>query len=214
MKQQNIFERIDDYFEGKKQSDVYVIIIAIVLVIIFLVWYFIFPVSQSYFSLKQSENQDITKKLNLEKNYLNEKTVNGDDKYFIKQLNQQIKSANDQLASIQKTNTYIDNKLKELSYLLFNNKNWAKFLDSISNIANRHNVKVIKIKSEVNEPDFQKVKQILNVHTKVIGNFHGIMNFINELEESMLIVDVYNINLEGKNGIESIVDIAVWGMKY
>lgn len=214
MKQQGTFEKIDEFFEGKKQSEVYMYILMAVLIIVFLVWWFIFPMSKSYFLSKQRENKNITKKLNVEKQYLREKTVNGDDKYFVKQLNRQIQTEKQRLVAIQKTNTYIDEKLKELSYLLFNNKNWAKFLDSISEVASKYNVKIIKIANEVNEPDFQKVEQILNVHVNLLGSFHGVMNFINALEESMLIVDVYNIKLDGKKSIHSSIDIAVWGMKY
>jgi len=40
------------------------------------------------------------------------------------------------------------------------------------------------------------------------------LKFINELEESDLVVDINNLNLESSDTITGTLDIAVWGMKY
>ncbi len=214
MSKQNSFGKIDEYFAGKKSSEVYMMTLIVVAIIGFLVWYFIFPLSQSFFDDKKSENLAITKKLNLEKNYIKSKTVKGDESYYIKDFERKIKNNQQKLVSIKKLNSYIDGKLRELSYLLFNNENWAKFLDSISEIAREHKVKIVRITNQINEPNYQKVEQMLNVHVFLKGDFHGIMNFINTLEESMLIVDIHNIELNKKKDIDGLIDIAVWGIKY
>ncbi len=214
MNKQSAFEKTDAYFDGKKKNEIYIMVLMFMLIIGFLIWYTAFPVSQSFFNNQKAENQKITSVLSKEADYLSSKTVKGDENYYIKKLSRDIRKNKQKLVSIKKLNSYIDNKLKELSYLLFNNKNWARFLDSISEIARKNNVKVMKITNHINEPNFKKVEQILNVHVTLNGSYHGIINFINTLEESMLIVDVYNIELNRKKDIEGMIDIAIWGIKY
>jgi len=54
----------------------------------------------------------------------------------------------------------------------------------------------------------------LNLRVDFKGNFKNIMKFINAIEESKLVVDIYEINLESKSGLNGYINIAVWGMKY
>jgi hypothetical protein len=40
------------------------------------------------------------------------------------------------------------------------------------------------------------------------------MKFMNAIEESELVVDIYELNCSGQKNIEGQFNIAVWGMKY
>lgn len=40
------------------------------------------------------------------------------------------------------------------------------------------------------------------------------MKFINAIEESELVVNIYELNFKGLSDIDAQVSIAVWGMKY
>ncbi len=210
MKKQNLFERIDEYFKERKQSEVVMTGIGIGAIIAFLAYMYLFPIAENYLSSSSLRNADISSKLTSEKNYIQGVTTRGD----IPKLKRELATIRSDLRNAKNTNAYINKRLTELSYLLFNDKNWAEFLDSITGIAKEHSVKVLNLKSQINEPTINKIEQILKVEVKIKGKFHGIMKFINALEESMLIVDINGIELLGKKQIDGDLNISVWGMKY
>lgn len=70
------------------------------------------------------------------------------------------------------------------------------------------------IENKINEPSIQKIEQILNLKVEFNGSFVNSMKFINAIEESELVVDIYELSFKGVKNIEGQVNIAVWGMKY
>lgn len=209
-----MFDKIDEYFKEKKPSEVALVGLLIIAVIGFLIYTYLFPPSEQYLKSNQNNLNSITQKLNTETQYLASMKVGGDQQFHVKRLEREIVQGNEQFATATHLNGYVDNKLKELSYLLFNDKNWANFLDSIAAFGKKYNLNIIEISNEFNTPTLQKIEQILNIHVKTEGNYHSTMKFINAIEESQLIVDIHSIELEGKRNIEGEMDIAVWGMKY
>ena len=119
------------------------------------------------------------------------------------------------LADAQNMNQYFDNKLKELSYLIFNEQSWADFLDNLAFLANKNNVKITKIINTFKEPNAQKIEQVLDVNISVDGDYRDIVSYINAIEESKLVVDVNNIDINSTNGkLKGNMGIYIWGMKY
>lgn len=210
MKQQDLFEKIDEYFKNKKQSEIFLVAIAIAAAIGFIVYLYVFPMAKKYLNTSINNNQNITQMLFDETNYI--KGIENSN--MIGDLNMQIQQITNNLKETKQTNIYINKKLQELSYLLFDNENWAKFLDNISVLAQKNNITILKISNKINELNKNKVEQILNVHVKFKGEFKDIIKMINKLEESMLIVDIYDIALDAKEKIQGSLDIAVWGIVY
>ena len=93
-------------------------------------------------------------------------------------------------------------------------KNWAKFLDSIAFKAQKYGIEIGLISNKFFEPNLQEIKQVLTVKIDFSGEFKNILKFINELEESDLVVDINKLKLESSDTIDATLDIAVWGMKY
>ncbi len=211
----SILEQIDNSFKDKKQSEIFMIYIAIAAVFGFISYQFIYPITDSELKKTQRELKTVKTRLNAEVNYLRSKTVNNDSRYYVKKLKADIENLNKNLEKTKYENDYVDNKLRELSYLLFNDENWAKFLDNISYLAKKYNVQINYIKNRFNDINIQKVEEILEVDIDAKGKFNNIMNFINSLEESKLVVDIHTLHLEGKKGYVSVtLKISVWGMKY
>ena len=140
----------------------------------------------------------------------------GDDRNFMinKKQNELLQQQN-KLADAQNMNQYFDNKLKELSYLIFNEQSWADFLDNLAFLANKNNVKITKIINTFKEPNAQKIEQVLDVNISVDGDYRDIVSYINAIEESKLVVDVNNIDINSTNGkLKGNMGIYIWGMKY
>ncbi len=208
------FDKIDNYLKDKKSSELSLLFLMAFVAIGFVMYYSVFPVTEKMLKQTKHAQKNIQSKLNQEKAYLRSVTRNGDKNFVIKKFDKEVKKQKQQLEDTKYANGYVDTKLKELSYLLFNDKNWAKFLDSITFIGQKYGIEVGLIKNSFFEPNLQEIKQVLTVEVDFNGEFKNVMKFINELEESKLVVDINNLELKSSNTITGTLDIAVWGMKY
>ena len=210
----NTFDKIDNYLKGKKSSELSLVFLMVFVAIGFVVYSSLFPITEKILKKTKNSHKSINNKLNQEKAYLNSVTRNGDKNFVIKKMSLEIQKQKKLLEDTKYANAYVDTKLKKLSYLLFNDKNWAKFLDSITFIGQKYGVEISLIDNKFFEPNLQEIKQVLTVNINFNGEFKNILKFINELEESELVVDINNLNLESSDTITATLDIAVWGMKY
>lgn len=209
-----LFDKIDNFFQGKKGSEISLIFLMLFLFIGFLSYSYIFPVTDKMLKQTMRNSKEMEKKLQDEQSYLASVSREGDETFFIKKVKNDIDTAKVLLEKTTFTNAYVDGKLKELSYLLFNDENWARFLNSITQLAQKHAVNIKIIENKINEPSIQKIEQILTLKVDFSGSFANTMKFINAIEESDLVVDIYELNFKGVKNIEGQVNIAVWGMKY
>ena len=209
-----LLDKIDLYFQGKKSSETYLVFAMVFALTGFVFYSYLFPVTEKMLNQTMRHAKEIEKKLKDEQSYLASVSRDGDDKFFIKKAKSDIENAKLLLEKTTYTNAYVDNKLKELSYLLFNDENWAKFLHSITQLAQKHSVRIKVIENKINEPSIQKIEQILTLKVDFSGSFANTMKFMNAIEESELVVDIYELNCSGQKNIEGQFNIAVWGMKY
>lgn len=210
----SMLDKIDNYLKEKKSSELSLVFLMAFVAVGFVAYSTLFPVTQTILEKTQSSHKSINSKLNQEIAYLNSVTRNGDRNFMIKQMSAEVEKQKQLLNDTKFANAHIDTRLKELSYLLFNDKNWAKFIDSIAFIAQKYDIKVSLIGNSFFEPNLQEIKQVLTVKVDFDGEFNNILKFINEIEESELVVDIYSLNLESSDTIVGTLDIAVWGMKY
>ena len=219
MRNDNIFTKIDNYFDNKKPSEVSVMLLASLILSGVVIYYAITPYAQEYHDSSMSENSSVTTKLNEVNGKLDSLSLNNDrnsDRNFkINQEKNDIGQLQIKLANTQKMNQYFDDKLKELSYLIFSEQSWADFLDNLALLANKNNVKITKISNTFKEPSAEKIEQMLDINISVDGGFKDIVGYINAIEESKLVVDVSNIDINSTNGkLNGNLGVYVWGMKY
>ena len=215
MRNDNIFTKIDNYFDNKKPSEVSVMLLASLILSGVVIYYAIMPYAQEYHDSSMSENSSVTTKLNEVNGELDKVSLNNDRNFKINQEKNGIKQLQIKLADTQKMNQYFDDKLKELSYLIFSEQSWADFLDNLALLANKNNVKITKISNAFKEPSAEKIEQMLDINISVDGGFKDIVGYINAIEESKLVVDVSNIDINSTNGkLNGNLGVYVWGMKY
>ena len=197
MKKDNTLTKIDNYFDNKKPSEVSVMLLASLILSGVVIYYAIMPYAQEYHDSSMSENSSVTTNLNEVNNKLDSLSLNNDRN------------------NTQKMNQYFDDKLKELSYLIFSEQSWADFLDNLALLANKNNVKITKISNTFKEPSAEKIEQMLDINISVDGGFKDIVGYINAIEESKLVVDVNGIDINSTNGkLKGNMGIYIWGMKY
>ena len=209
-----LFEKIDLALKDKKSSELSIIYAGIFIIIATIVYLYVFPASENMLKQTKRELSAMKSKIAKEKNYIRSKTVAGDKFFYIKKAKQKIKLTKDKLQATIFANGYIDTKLRELSYLLYNDVNWANFIDDITKSAKKYRVSINFIKNQFNELNYKKVEQALDIEVDANGNFNNLIKFINSIEESNLVVDVHNLTMDIKKTIHVNFKIAVWGIKY
>jgi len=210
----SFLDKIDHFFEGKKSNEIYLIFVMVFLFFGYFSYAYFSPITDGMLKRTMRDAKAVEKKLKDEQSYLASVSRDGDEHYLIKKVKSDIENSKASLEKMTATNEYVDHKLKELSYLLFNDENWAKFLNSITQLAQQYAVHIKVIGNKINEPSLQKIEQILTLKVDFSGSFTNTMKFMNAIEESKLVVDIYELNCTAKKNIEGQFDIAVWGMKY
>ncbi len=215
MKKDNTLTKIDNYFDEKKPSEVTMMLIVAFFLSVAIAYYAVIPYAQNYYDDSIRENDRITQDLNKVNSYLSTVSQGNDRNFMINKKQNELLQQQNKLADAQNMNQYFDNKLKELSYLIFNEQSWADFLDNLAFLANKNNVKITKIINTFKEPNAQKIEQVLDVNISVDGDYRDIVSYINAIEESKLVVDVNNIDINSTNGkLRGNMGIYIWGMKY
>ncbi|MBC2883258.1 type 4a pilus biogenesis protein PilO [Campylobacter sp. Marseille-Q3452] len=219
MKKDNTLVKIDNYFDGKKPSEVTLMLIMALVLSGVIAYYAVIQYAEDYYDNSMLTNSQTTDELNKVNAYLDSVSQNNDrnnDRNFkINQKQNELKQRQNELADAKNMNQYFDNKLRELSYLIFNEQSWADFLDSLALLANKNNVKITKIVNTFKEPNAQKIEQILDINVSVDGNYKDIIGYINAIEESKLVVDVNGIDINSTDGkLKGNMGIYIWGMKY
>lgn len=215
MKKQSYLDKIDNYLSFKTQSETSLIFAGSFILIAFLSYLILFDPSEEYSNEAQDRYNQITAKLDATQAYINSISKNGDDNYEIKQQQNKLAKTKEDLEEAKKVNDYFDNKLHELSYLLFNEQNWADFLSSLTQKAKQYNVKIDKIENNTNQLAYQKPQEVVKIVMTLQGNFKDILEYINSIEESKLVIDINYIDIKTQGyKLAGEIHISVWGMKY
>jgi len=210
---EDILEKIDDYFEHKKKSEFYIIVLGTVFAIGMFSYNVLIPETEDILKRDLQTQNRLKAQLTEQENYLKSITVNGDNRYKIKKLQKEIKNLKTTLKNIRELNEYSDYQIQTLSELLFNEKNWAKFLDSIAKKANDNGVDIDTI-SNIFIQNQENFGHVLEIDIECKGNYQNIISFINDIEESELVVDIYDIILEKNKKIRANFKVSVWGINY
>jgi len=207
---QTSFKKIDDLIKTKKKSEQQIIYIMAFAVIIFLAYQFLYPITtlsreNSFQKMSSMKNEVNSKKIYLASNS-NAKLLS-----LKKDVANKVMEYENNLYKI----SYVDNTLSELSYLLFNDENWARFVDNISHLAKTYGLEIKEITNHFYKPTYKKVSQVVTIEVKTKSSYKSMMKFLNKIEESKLVVDVSDLNISKPGSkLSSYFKISVWGMKY
>ena len=207
-------EKMDKYFATKKESEKWLMIVGVAGIIAFLAYTYLLPHAEDLHKSSEAKKNRLTKSIAAENIYLNSITVNGDRNYYIKKYDKDIQNKSKQIVSLNERIAYINSSLDKLSGMLFNERSWANFLNSITENAKTHNISLNFIKNRYVDSQ-GNFGHILEVEVDGTGNFKDVVRFLNELEQNILVTDVYSSTLQGNDsGISADINISVWGINH
>ncbi|BCD68074.1 type 4a pilus biogenesis protein PilO [Nitratiruptor sp. YY09-18] len=208
-----LLRKIDEFFSQRKSSEKYLIYATIFIGIVLLSYQYLFPMTEKMMKTALAQKNSIEAKINMDKAYLRGITVNGDELFYIKQFSLQIGKLKGRLTEIIDKKDYLNQKIKELSYLLYNEKKWAEFLNSLTQKAAKNGVQIDYILN--NFLDVTKnFGHVLEVEIGCNGDYKNLISYINSIEQSDLVVDVYEIDMDGGEPIKTILKVSVWGINF
>ena len=166
--------KIDDFFKEKSQKDTYYVYIMIVGVVGVISWPF-YDLSVDKFTNAQKQVKNVTAKINADKVYLQ---VNPESK--IVKIDRDIKRLEAELLVSKENNEYIKSKIETISSLVYDERAWGEYINSISINAKRYNIKLLDFTNEYSKND-EAFGHILDISLQFKGNYSNTLKFINSL---------------------------------
>jgi len=209
-------EALDAYFAPKKESEKWLIILGIAGFIAYIGYDQLLPYTEAMYKKSESSKQSIEKSIVDNTTYLNSITVGGNREYYVTKYNNDIVEKNNNIKSLNDKIDFIDISLSRLSDMLFNQKSWSTFLNSITGKAEIQNVHLLYITNKYvdNNGSFGHVLEVV-VGCK--GEYKNTIKFINEIEQNVLVTDVFETEFTpDTNSSDVIADIhiSVWGINH
>lgn len=207
-------EEMDKTFSKKKESEKWLMILGVAGIITAIAYTYLLPYSEDMYNVTDAEKNRLNKSVAEQNIYLDGITVGGDRNFYIKKNDNDIKNKKANIISLDKKIEYINVSLDKLSPLLFNQKSWAVFLNSIAENAKINGVEIQSIKNTYTDTQ-GNFGHVLEIEIKSFGDFKNMVKFLNLLEQNTLVTDIYSSKLEGSDqGINTDINISVWGINH
>ena len=201
-------QKIDLTLKDKSSKDIYLIYIMIVVVVFFLNYIIFWKTSEATYKTVQNKLSIIQNKLIVDNRYLKENTS-----LILQQLDIDIQNLKTDVALNVNNNSYIKNKIQDISSLNYNETTWGAYLNSISVNAKKHNIKILNFSNKILQSN-KVFDKMININLQSTGSYNNTIKFINALEQSKFVVDIYAIDIQAKATLITDLNISVWGIKY
>ncbi|GIT98204.1 hypothetical protein [Sulfurovum sp. TSL1] len=210
-------EALDIYFAPKKESEKWVVILGIAGIIAYLGYAYLLPYTEDLYKKSERSKKSIQKSITDNNIYLNSITVGGDREYYVKKFDNDIVVKKKKIVDITNKIKFIDSNLEKLSDMLFNQKSWSKFLNSVTHKAEIQNVDLTYITNKYINENTGNFGHVLEIGIGCKGPYKNIVKFMNELEQNVLVTDIFESELTADtNSSDTIADIhiSVWGINH
>jgi len=205
---EDYLHKIDTAFKDKEKKEIYMTYVMIVAAIFAFSYFLFWDSSFENFKQKHAHVVRLEKQIAKDKRYLQR-----NPKAKIAQLDREIKKINNEMLMNKKNNTYIKRKIETIPFLIYDERAWGIYLDSISTNAQKYHLKIDQIINKYAKSG-SSFGHVLDIAINTEGNFQSTLKFINALEKSDLVVDIHDFNMTAEKSLQSDFNISVWGIKY
>jgi len=212
----SILDSLDNAFKDKSENEKWMVILLIVAVIGYMTYELFLPYAQERFNQSESEKKALQKSIGEHKQYIQSITKNGDRDFYVKKYDQDIADLEKRILKVNEDINFIVASLNDLSPLLFNKESWSRFLNSIAREAKEQDVQLRYINNEYVDSN-GSFGHVLEISLGCEGEYKNIAKFINQLEKSVLVTDIYgsSIWMERNNTVTfADINISVWGINH
>jgi len=209
-------EALDTYFAPKKESEKWLMILGVAGIIAYIAYAYLLPYTETMYKKSESTKKSVQKSIVDNTTYLNSITVSGDREYYVKKFDRDIVTKKKNIGNINNNIKFIDKNLEKLSDMLFNQKSWSKFLNSITYKAEIQNVELEYITNKYADSQ-GNFGYVLEIGVGCKGEYKNIVKFVNELEQNRLVTDIYGTSFRSDQNSTKVfadINISVWGINH
>lgn len=193
-----LLNQLDEYFYSKSsKKEFYYAIVMIVFLLGFIIYYYIFPIAQSFEenSVKHYNklNTDI-RNLQMRVNILNAKKM---------RLKKDYQSFNKKLKNLNKEALFIEELVKLLDFVKFNEYKWASYVKKAVFNAKNEGLKVEIIQNKLlNDTNKSKIQPKAEITLELNGNYLNFIHFIYINESLKDLIRVKEMNIKDKHNFD------------
>ena len=209
-------EELDIYFAPKKESEKWLLILGVAGIIGYLAYTFLLPYTEDLYNSSERNKKSLQKKIADNNTYLNSITVGGNRDFYITKFDNDIKVKKKNIVKTKDKIRFIDTNLEKLSDMLFNQKSWSRFINSITDKAEVQNVDISYINNHFADNN-GSFGHVLEIGVGCKGEYKSIVKFMNELEQNVLVTDIYKTEFaldDNSTDIVADIHISVWGINH
>jgi len=209
-------EELDVYFAPKKESEKWLLILGVAGVIAYMGYELLLPYTEDLYNTSERSKKRVQKSIADNNTYLNSITVGGDRDFYVKKYTGDIIRKEKKIIHVNDKIKFIDSNLNKLSDMLFNQKSWSRFLNSITQKAEIHNVDLGYIANKYTDNN-GTFGHVLEIGIGAQGDYQNIVKFMNELEQNVLVTDIFETKFtldENTSEINADIQISVWGVNH
>ncbi|WP_373034281.1 type 4a pilus biogenesis protein PilO, partial [Sulfurovum sp.] len=95
----------------------------------------------------------------------------------------------------------------------YDQETWGAFIDSIAENAKKYKVQLNFFANRL-ASDKTKFGHVLNLEIQAEATYKNMVNFINAIEKSKLVVDLHDMDLTATTKLNLDLNLSVWGITY
>ncbi len=202
-------DAIDEQFEGKKDSEKIIFYALPFIVLGFLSYKFLFPISEKFIASKKQEQIALIEQIKETKDYLKTKEQLA---LTIAQAEANNKTLLIKLQNMQAENTTVANELLKLGFMNMNNENSLDFAHYVTSAAAESKTKLVSMSTKLNTKKFGVFQKEFTAELNSSGNFKSTISFINAIENSKMFLRIQQLNIKGAGELNSSMVIRVYGL--
>jgi len=209
-------EELDRYFAPKKESEKWLLILGVAGIIAYLGYSLLLPYTEDLYKKSSRTKKRLQKSIKNNNTYLSSITVGGNRNFYIKKFDNDIILKKKSINNVKNKIKFVDTNLEKLSDMLFNQKSWSIFLNSITQKAEVHNIDLDYITNKYADNN-GSFGHVLEIGLGVKGKYGNIIKFMNELEQNILVTDIFKTQLvldANSSDIKADIFISVWGINH
>ncbi|MCW8838429.1 MAG: hypothetical protein OQK11_06985 [Thiovulaceae bacterium] len=204
---EDYLHKIDSSLKDKSEKDkklTYIMVASVIFAFAYLFW----DSSENDFLAVQKEIKIIQNKINNDKSYL---ALNPQVK--VSKLEKEIKKTQIEMLDYKDKNDYIKHKIETISALIYDERTWGNYINSIAYNAKMYNVKIMNFSNNYVNSN-ESFGHMLDLNISLRGDFKNTLKFINSLEQSDLVVDIHNLDIKAQDTLNTNLELSVWGITY
>ncbi|MBN2894733.1 MAG: hypothetical protein JXK05_02440 [Campylobacterales bacterium] len=205
---ENSLHKIDQAFAQKDPKEVLMLYVMIAAVLFALSYFLFWESAEASFNATRAQVVDVQNKISADQSFLN-----ANPPALITQIEAKTESLKQELTKTQEQNQYIKHQIEQISELYYDEVAWGEYINSISKHAKVETIHLLELSNSIANVG-ESFGHVLDITIRADAPYKNLLKFINQLEQSALVVDLHEFRITADKTLTADLNISVWGISY